>query len=1162
MKNNTRTNDTSIQRSGPEALPDIFPKELQEILKRRSAYQGLYSENDIERLAKDLGLIETAEEEYRTAEEELAKFKGVLSWVQNLSEEKKSKKETCQRNYESKRQGLNEQRKTVKISTRYGLVGLAFSGGGIRSATFNLGVLQSLAKNGIIKYVDYLSTVSGGGYLGACLSSILNVNTASTEWKHFPFRHIPGEEEPDAVKKLRNSGNYLAPDDFLDKIRIPALLLRGIFINFLTFLPYLILAVLLTNVFFGDKIRDTAATAGFVITESSLRQLKRQECSPSVLNALAPLQNQIMANQAAASKSIKEAIGDTAAQKYESMILKSAGRPFEWRKFYLATAVAAGLFAAYVLLFPLGQWVFRRKYREMNWNVRNWYGRSFGMFLAAIVLAAIIESLPPTLLYLKLNWWDAKTFDFWSAVITVLSLIPYAFSYKATKNVSRWTGKLALSALGLLGPMIFVIIYFQVSYWNIFHHDVGYLGKIAWWPWIYLGAVVLWLFTILGVDVNTTSLHGFYRDRLSKAYLFLVRPKANESTQASGRSKHSKEVIEPNDAQQLHKLNQENTLAPYHLINATLNLQNSDDVNLRGRDSDLFIFSRHYTGCERTGFIETEKLEKLDQHMDLGTAMAISGAAAAPNMGTTTIRPLVFIMTMLNVRLGYWMPNPRHWNKQTNIKKPGIRVGVGPFYLLRELFSRINENRKYINVSDGGHIENLGVYQLLRRRCKFIIACDAEADADMSFGGLAKLIRYARTDMGIDIDIELDDVLLQNNGLSRRHCAMGTIRYGKEESGRLLYIKSSLTGDENEYIRQYRTRNPAFPHESTADQFFDEAQFEVYRALGHHIVEELFRERQGHQSHTPKKPFDVRTWFEHVTPYLQPKLQMEEDHIKLHDQLGIIEEQLKDPDVAEYTYQIYPELSPGSSPAGKTNWSPSEQSRKIFHLCNLQMQLMENVYLALNLDDPIKQKHHFTRGWMNLFRRWAQSGHFRSAWAVSIGTYSVGFQTFCNEALGLRCGVRWSQCSETDLTSRERTFLHDLIDADRFDKNKKTLLQGEIVKQDQILIAEMYIRRSEDDREDELISFPIGFAVVRICNQISKKNGKKRQPLELIYYSIRRYYQKMQLLKKLIPKLKMQFVDVDGKPFTEIQIDLNNIPDTDRGYLRYFFEDFGYKIME
>ena len=197
-------------------------------------------------------------------------------------------------------------------------------------------------------------------------------------------------------------------------------------------------------------------------------------------------------------------------------------------------------------------------------------------------------------------------------------------------------------------------------------------------------------------------------------------------------------------------------------------------------------------------------------------------------------------MTLLNVRLDYWTPNPLIINTAKTLRK-WRWPNVGPRYLLKEALGNLNAKGSHVNLSDGGHIENLAIYQLLKRRCKLIIAVDGEADPNMQFGGLVTLIRYAEIDMGITIVIDLDEIRKDKKGLSKSHWALGSIQYGKgedgkEEIGRLLYIKSSLSGDENEYIKAYHKKNPTFPHQPTSDQFFDETQFEVYRALGEHIA--------------------------------------------------------------------------------------------------------------------------------------------------------------------------------------------------------------------------------------------------------------------------------------------------------------------------------------
>ena len=320
------------------------------------------------------------------------------------------------------------------------------------------------------------------------------------------------------------------------------------------------------------------------------------------------------------------------------------------------------------------------------------------------------------------------------------------------------------------------------------------------------------------VDVNQISPHRYYRNRLAETYLL----------------RRGKETAV--DPQPLSELALDNPAAPYHLINAALNLPSSKEPGLRGRNSDFFLFSRHFCGSPLVGYCPTRALEQKDPHLDLGTAMAVSGAAASAYMGTGTIKGLVFWLALLNVRLGYWLPNPGRLAELPD------GLGPRPFSLWRELFGGIDENGKFVNLSDGGHIENLGIYELLRRRCKFIIAIDGEADPDMTFPGLMTLIRYAQIDFGIRIRMDLADLTRNDAGYTKAHFVLGEIDYGDGQTGYLLYIKSSLTGNERDYILDYRRSHPAFPHETTADQFFNEAQFEAYRALGEHIGDDLFRE--------------------------------------------------------------------------------------------------------------------------------------------------------------------------------------------------------------------------------------------------------------------------------------------------------------------------------
>ncbi|MDH2401706.1 cell division protein [Bradyrhizobium sp. SSUT18] len=369
--------------------------------------------------------------------------------------------------------------------------------------------------------------------------------------------------------------------------------------------------------------------------------------------------------------------------------------------------------------------------------------------------------------------------------------------------------------------------------------------------------LVSWLLT-----PNANSLHRLYRDRLSKAFLFdPTRPAESDIARAEASLDQGRD-FRPLDRMKLSDLfgaaNPDDAAdsqhvgarlrAPYHLINTALNIQGSDFANRRGRNADFFVFSPRNVGSEATGYAATLAVERAEQSLDLATAMAISGAAASSNMGSNSIKALTPTLALLNVRLGYWLRNPRYVNARSFRR-------FSPLYFWSEISGRLYENSDGVYLTDGGHIENLGVYELLRRRCRVIIAVDAEADTPMNFASLMTLQRYARIDLGVRIDLpwapirERTRALMACNAqpptsrcrrddepMDHVHVAIGTIDYGAGDTGYLVYLKSSLTGDENDYIRDYGRRHATFPHETTGDQFFSEEQFEVYRALGFHMA--------------------------------------------------------------------------------------------------------------------------------------------------------------------------------------------------------------------------------------------------------------------------------------------------------------------------------------
>jgi hypothetical protein len=405
--------------------------------------------------------------------------------------------------------------------------------------------------------------------------------------------------------------------------------------------------------------------------------------------------------------------------------------------------------------------------------------------------------------------------------------------------------------------------------------------------------------------------------------------------------------------------------------------------------------------------------------ISLGTAMAISGAALSPNMGARTTPSMAFIMTLFNVRLGWWLGNPRHPNTW---KMPGPSFGL--VHLMVELLGKAGDTRRHVYLSDGGHFENLGLYELVRRRCRYIIVCDASEDPALAFSDLGNAIEKCRVDFGVDIEIDVRPLQrTDETGLSEAHCTIGRVRYDKVDQdsdvGTIVYLKSSLVGSEPTDVRTYARANSSFPHQSTTDQWFDESQFESYRALGEHIalsVLELDAKTLAQESSL--EPFFTRVRQRH----LAPARGSEQAFSKHCEALAGLYQQLRtDPDLSLLDAQFYPEwesiraktLGMHSEPyrlreAASTTAEPEHvvsaaRLRAGFYFCQQLIQLMESVYVDLGLEST--HTHPDNRGWMNLFHHWSWSSTFRTTWAVMGSTTGQRFQDFCERNIRLDFGA-------------------------------------------------------------------------------------------------------------------------------------------------------------
>lgn len=275
-----------------------------------------------------------------------------------------------------------------------------------------------------------------------------------------------------------------------------------------------------------------------------------------------------------------------------------------------------------------------------------------------------------------------------------------------------------------------------------------------------------------------------------------------------------------------------------HVVNIALNLVRGEKLAWQERKAETFTVSPMHSGNFWLGY-RRSRYYGGEEGVSLGTAFTISGAAASPNMGYMISSPLVsFLMAMFNVRLGWWLGNPGKAGDETfNLAVP--KFAFGP--IVQEALSLTNDRAKYVYLSDGGHFENLGLYEMVLRRSKVIVVSDASTDPDYSYDALGMAIRKIRIDFGIPI--EMDGFQISPDAKENPYFTKGRIRYSCVDDdgtdGVLIYIKASLSGKEPRDILNYSDDSSQFPQEVIVDQFFSEAQFESYRMLGSHIIDEI-----------------------------------------------------------------------------------------------------------------------------------------------------------------------------------------------------------------------------------------------------------------------------------------------------------------------------------
>ena len=374
-------------------------------------------------------------------------------------------------------------------------------------------------------------------------------------------------------------------------------------------------------------------------------------------------------------------------------------------------------------------------------------------------------------------------------------------------------------------------------YWSLLWISTN--TPLAWI--LFVAAILLAVLLAWRIDINEFSMNPLYRNRLVRCFMGAANYGERGRTAPRLRKPHAITGFDPQDDFQMTELaahlpqqNPDSTLRmPIPIVNTALNAVGAGDaVEAERRGHSMFFTPLHVYSDATGGAAMTEYSQcQGPDGLSLGTLVATSGAAANPNCGFHTSAPVAFLLTFFNVRLGRWVTNPKRGELSSWTRFSLV-------YSLFELFGSARTDSRLINLSDGGHFENLGLYELIRRRCRYIIVGDGEQDNDYVFEGLGTAIRRCRDDFNAEISIKVEPMqAAKPHGECPFHYSVGTVRYDPGLSdgpaeGFILYLKSSFTGEEAYDVQQYKRQHPDFPHETTGDQFFSESQFESYRKLG------------------------------------------------------------------------------------------------------------------------------------------------------------------------------------------------------------------------------------------------------------------------------------------------------------------------------------------
>jgi hypothetical protein len=683
---------------------------------------------------------------------------------------------------------IDVEREHLKLNEQKTVSGLAISGGGIRSASFGLGVMQSLVANNQLSKMDYMSTVSGGGYLGSALTWALKQGgkNAGTSPDNFPLGKRGKHRVKDTVLKdsnpdensnklldfIRQHGSYLTPTASLDMVSFVGVVARSMIMSLFVYFSFITIAL----------------TGALWLLYFLINSLLDKVAGSDVL---------------AITKGV---------MIFAGLVL-------------LFLVFIKGFFYS-LTTFLSGDKATRFRYTSFI-SGQKLIGRMLKFSLTCFVFG----TLP------FVNGWIEDISSFFvasgSTVFgTLVGLWQYKKAHKKEKNSGASSDLLIYG--GAFSLFYGILLFAYLAATNVFLDEKLRMDSPILF-FVLIGAAI-----IFGrmVNLNFIGPHHIWRNRLMESFMPNKSAVENNSWQPATEA----------DGALMEDMCDENNPKPYHIINTNVILSNSPKVDYRGRGGDNFILSPLYCGSDATGWKLTSKFQKnKTRGITLATAMATSAAALNPNAGVsgegvTRNSVVSILLSMLNLRLGYWTSNP---GKTNTLGSPNFFVPGLTSEILRFGLSETNRN---IQLSDGGHYENLAFYELIRRKLNLVVVSDGGADPNFNFDDLANAIEKVRVDFGTRISFidgyKVDDILPGTAGdshyqkkydIANRGFAIADINYNDGSKGTFVYLKLAMIEGLPTDVFSYKGINPSFPHQSTSDQFFDEKQFEAYRELGYYV---------------------------------------------------------------------------------------------------------------------------------------------------------------------------------------------------------------------------------------------------------------------------------------------------------------------------------------